>query len=73
MNKLMVTLVSFPGKNDHRITITRLPKRVGGGWKAPRCHVLRYANRVEALNGYFRVAGKLAEMNRLHKGSAIEN
>ena len=73
MDKLMVTLVSFPGMNDHRLTITRLPKKQDGSWKRPRCHVLRYSTRVEALNGYFKVAGRLAEMNRLHKGSAIEN
>ena len=73
MDKLMVTLVSFPGKNDHRITITRLPKRVDGGWKAPRCHRLKYSTRVEALNGYWRVCGRLFEEKRLHKGSAIEN
>jgi len=73
MNKLMVTLVSFPCESRHELSIARLPKRVDGGWKRPRCHVLRYSTRVEALNGYFRVAGRLAEMNRLHHSSAIEN
>ena len=56
MDKLMVTLVSFPGMNDHRLTITRLPKKQDGSWKRPRCHVLRYSTRVEALNGYWRVS-----------------
>ena len=73
MDKLMVTLVSFPCESRHEVSIARLPKRQDGSWKAPRCHVLRYATRVEALTGYWRVCGRLADMNRLHKGSAIEN
>ena len=73
MSKLMVTLVSFPCESRHEVSIARLPKRQDGEWKRPRCHTLRYSTRAEALNGYWRAAGRLAEMNRLHHSSAIEN
>ena len=71
MSKLLVTLVSSCAW--HELTITRLPKRVDGGWKRPRCHTLKYASRPEGLEAYFKYAGRLAEEHRLHKGSAIEN
>lgn len=68
MNKLIVTLVSFPCETRHEVKITRLPK----DGKSGRCVTLKYTSRINALSGYWTICARLGE-DRLHQASGIEN